>query len=58
MCSYAAFPAVIWASSTDVSNEHFGLTCERLEKPLPGTSAARWYDFWKITRLIPEIPLG
>jgi hypothetical protein len=49
------FPGYKWSSSEDVSNTFPGVQCERLEKPLPGSSWANLRDWYKVLRLIGEL---
>jgi hypothetical protein len=56
VCSYAAAPAITFPSSTDVTNPDLGLSCSRLETPLPGFSNfSQWSTFWKLAKLIESI---
>ena len=56
MCSFASTPGIVFPSSTDETGTLPGLTCVKLEEPLPGSSATTWATFWKILRLIEAWP--
>jgi hypothetical protein len=49
-------PGIKWSSSTDETGRFPGLTCSRLETPLPGSSASSWATFWKLARLVEQLP--
>lgn len=56
-CRYASLPGYTWTSSSDQTGALPGLTCERLDKPLPGGSLSQWLTGYKIIRLIEELPI-
>jgi hypothetical protein len=56
VCNYQALPGLLFPSSTDQTNPSIGLTCQKLDKPLPGTSWTTWSTFWKIAKLIEGLP--
>jgi hypothetical protein len=50
-------PGLLFPSSSDQTGLYPGLTCSRIETPLPGTSGPRsWSTFWKLARLIENFP--
>jgi len=51
-CQSASLPGYTWTSTEDATGFLPGWTCERLDKPLPGSSASAWATAWKIARLI------
>lgn len=55
MCAYDTLPGVIFPSTSDLSQPAVGLRCVRTEKPI-GSSVSSWTTFWKILRLVEEIP--
>jgi len=57
VCSFASTPGIIFASSSDQTGALPGLTCSKLETPLPGsTGPTGWATFWKLVRLIESLP--
>lgn len=52
VCQYETFPGVLFSTSSDQTGLVPGLTCERLQEPLPGSSLTQWFTFNKILRLI------
>jgi hypothetical protein len=56
VCSFASAPGIIFGSSTDETGTLPGLTCSRLDSPLPGSSWTQFATFWKLVRLIEGIP--
>jgi len=56
VCEWTQFPAVKWASSSDVTDSKIGLACTKIEKPLPGSGPSAWATWWKIARLIENFP--
>lgn len=55
-CRSAALPEYTWTSSTDATGFLPGWTCERLEKPLPGSSLQQWLTTRRIVQIIEEFP--
>ncbi len=55
-CQSAALPGYVWTSSGDATGFLPGWTCEKLERPLPGSSETGWATAYKIVRLIEGIP--
>jgi len=53
-CQSDALPGYTWTSSTDATGSLPGWTCQRLEKPLPGSSLSQWLTGYKIVKLIEE----
>jgi hypothetical protein len=39
VCQWDAFPGIIWTASGDMTSD-VGITCRRLESPLPGSSVS------------------
>jgi hypothetical protein len=56
VCSFAAAPEVVFGSSSDLSSAELGLSCRRIEKPLPGSGPTSWSHWYKIVRLIETLP--
>jgi hypothetical protein len=56
VCQYEQLPAYKWGSATDQTGRLPGLTCVRLEKPLPGGSLKGWLEWSKIAQLIESLP--
>lgn len=56
MCEYDGWPGYKWSSSEDVSDNFPGVTCARLESPLPGSSWANVRDWTKVLKLIALLP--
>lgn len=53
VCNAATLPGIAWAAAEDQTDPHLGITCERLDTPLPGfNNFTSWASFWKLLRLI------
>jgi hypothetical protein len=57
VCNFQQDPDLIFGSSSDVSDRIPGLSCRRLERPLPGAGPTAWYHWYKIVRIIEGLPL-
>jgi hypothetical protein len=57
VCNFVTLPSLIFASSSDQTGALPGLTCTRVDEPLPGTGLTNWLSWAKITRLIESLPL-
>jgi hypothetical protein len=51
-CHSLALPGYVWTSSQDATGFLPGWVCERLDKPLEGSSLSQWLTSYKIIRLI------
>lgn len=49
-------PGYVWTSTEDATGFLPGWHCEKLEKPLPGSSYSGWATAYKIARLIEKLP--
>lgn len=58
VCQSTQLPGYTWTSSQDATDFLPGWTCERLERPLPGSSLQQWLTSYKIVRLIERFPFG
>ena len=56
VCQYAQFPGVLFSTSSDQTGLLPGLSCQKLDKPLPGSSLSQWFTFNKLIRLIESLP--
>lgn len=56
VCQSAAAPGILFSSSSDQTGFLPGWTCERLDKPLAGSSLSQWFTFNKLLRLIDGLP--
>lgn len=56
VCQYAQFPGILFSTGSDQTGLLPGLTCKRLEAPLPGSGLSQWFTFNKILRLIESLP--
>jgi hypothetical protein len=56
VCEYAGWPGYKWSSSSDDTDAFPGIVCSRLESPLPGSSLQDFSDWWKVAKLIVELP--
>jgi hypothetical protein len=57
VCESEALPGVKWGSSSDVSrNLPVPIKCVRVEKPISGGPTS-WATWWKIARMIEQLPI-
>lgn len=56
MCEYTGFPGYKWGSPHDDTDVFPGVVCSPLEKPLPGSSLSALSDWWKVAKIIIELP--
>lgn len=56
ICQYDQLPLYKWGSASDQTGALPGLTCVRLEKPLPGGTLRGWLEWAKIAQIIEGIP--
>ncbi len=55
-CHAAELPGYVWTSTTDQTDALPGWSCERLEKPLEGSTLSQWLSGYKIASLIEQLP--
>lgn len=59
MCTSDAIPAVKWFSSTDQTTDlPVPITCVRIDKSVNGGSWRDWASWYKLLKLIEEIPFA
>jgi hypothetical protein len=55
VCEFPGFPAVKWGASKDMTSAITGVTCSRLEMPLPGSTAKEGSFWFKVAQLIESV---
>lgn len=55
MCQWDQFPGLVWPASSDQSNA-LGVTCRRVDGPLPGLSSSSSARLFNILRHITSFP--
>jgi len=55
VCQWDQFPGVVWMASSDMTSL-IGITCRRLQKPLPGSGTSSLLRIANLLRKLGEFP--
>jgi hypothetical protein len=55
VCQWDAFPGIVWIASGDMTSG-IGITCRRLEKPLPGSGSSSLLRIGRLLTKLLEFP--
>jgi hypothetical protein len=55
VCEFPGFPAVKWGASHDMTSSVTGVTCSRLDQPLPGSNFRAGSFWYKVAQLIEAV---
>lgn len=57
VCEFDGWPGYKWSSGSDDTDRFPGITCSKLETPLPGSTIRQWSNWRAIVQLIEDLPI-